>query len=147
MKSFFIDKFEYNHFSNKKIIELIQNNPEVYSEKAKTLIAHTLNAQNIWDNRVMGLKPVQGVWDVFEISMLQKLNTVNHEESIQIISEFDLKSEINYKNFSGDSFSNSLENILFHIINHGTYHRGQLISELKLNGATPIATDFIFYKP
>jgi len=147
MKSFFIDKFEYNQFSNKKIIELIQNTPGVYSEKAKTLIAHILNAQNIWNNRVMGLKSVQGVWDVFEVSILQKLNTKNHNESIQIISEFDLKSEINYINFSGNSFSNSLENILFHIINHGTYHRGQLMSELKLNGATPIATDFIYYKP
>jgi len=147
MKSFFNDKFNYNHLSNQKIIQLIENTPESYSEKAQILIGHTLNAHHIWNKRLIGEKPMYGVWELFEISVLQKINAENLKESLQIIQDFNLKQDINYTNSSGNSFNNRVENILFHIINHSTYHRGQLISELKLKGIAPISTDFIFYKP
>ena len=33
-----------------------------------------------------------------------------------------------------------------HVINHGTYHRGQVTMMLRLLGATPVGTDLIqFY--
>ena len=146
MKEFFKDKFEYNHLCNSKIIDLIRTRPEGYSEKAKILISHTLNAQNIWNHRLLGLPPTQNVWDVFDLSRLTHLNAQNHHQSLEILEKLDLKTTINYRNSKGLTFSNSAEHILYHIINHSTYHRGQLMSELKTQGFTPISTDFIFFK-
>jgi len=146
MKNFFINKFEYNHYSNQQLILGIENTPSAYSKKAQTLIGHTFNAQNIWNHRLLGKEPTLEVWEVFEIVQLQGLNNENHQLSLHILEVMDLTSTVNYKSSKGDSFSNSVENILFHIINHSTYHRGQLMTELKLNGMTTISTDFIFYK-
>ncbi|TDI81546.1 MAG: damage-inducible protein DinB [Bacteroidetes bacterium] len=108
-------------------------------------MGHTLNAQNIWNHRIAGKKPTQSTWETFDIDELSGLNDKNHAMSNVIVGQFDLRTLIDYKNSSGESFSNSVENILYHIINHSTYHRGQLMTELKQNGATPLSTDYIFY--
>lgn len=57
-----------------------------------------------------------------------------------------LKKKISYKNSRGERFENSVRDILFHVINHSTYHRGQIATDCKLHGMTPLATDYIFYK-
>ena len=36
--------------------------------------------------------------------------------------------------------------MLFHFVNHSTYHRGQIASNLKEHGIEPLVTDYIFYK-
>ena len=146
MKSFFLDKFEYNYAANQKIIALIQAYPNAYSEKAGVLIGHTINAHSIWNHRIQGALSPLGVWDVFKIQELAKLDTQNHLHSQSHIDMYDLDSEVNYSNSEGKAFSSEIATILFHIINHSTYHRGQLITELKLRGVPPISLDYIFFK-
>jgi uncharacterized damage-inducible protein DinB len=51
-----------------------------------------------------------------------------------------------YKNLRGDGYENKLEDILAHLINHGTHHRAQIGQELKLAGVENLpVTDYIFY--
>jgi uncharacterized damage-inducible protein DinB len=40
-------------------------------------------------------------------------------------------SKISYNNIKGDPYDNIAEDILFHLVNHGTYHRGQIITMLR----------------
>lgn len=146
MIPFFINKFEYNHHCNSRVIDQIEKSPSSYVERVQRLICHTLNAQNIWNHRILGEPPTQLVWDTFGIERLHFLNDENHEMSLEILENNRLDAIINYEDSKGDSYSNSVENILFHIINHSTYHRGQLITTLKQNRVVPISTDFILYK-
>jgi len=146
MIPFFTDKFEYNHHCNSQIIDKIKQWPTSYVERVQRLIGHTLNAQNIWNHRILGQPPTQMVWDTFGIERLQVLNDENHELSLEILNTTPLSNVIEYVDSRGDTFSQSIENILFHIINHSTYHRGQLITTLKQNRVVPIATDYILYK-
>ncbi|QLH28398.1 MAG: hypothetical protein HWD63_02710 [Candidatus Parvibacillus calidus] len=39
-----------------------------------------------------------------------------------------------------------MKDIIFHIINHSTYHRGQIAMEFRQSGLEPLNTDYIFYK-
>ncbi|MFT4668788.1 MAG: putative damage-inducible protein DinB [Ulvibacter sp.] len=146
MKSFFLDKFEYNYAANQKIIALIQAYPNAYSEKVSILIGHTINAHSLWNYRIQCDVSPFGVWDVFKISELAELDTENYFHSQSHIDMYNLDSEVNYSNSEGKVFSSEIATILFHIINHSTYHRGQLITELKLQGAPPISLDYIFFK-
>jgi uncharacterized damage-inducible protein DinB len=50
-----------------------------------------------------------------------------------------------YKNLKGQPFERPVWQVILHIVNHGTYHRGQAASLLKQAGAQPPPTDLIYY--
>jgi len=35
--------------------------------------------------------------------------------------------------------------LLLHVVNHGTYHRGQVITMIKQAGGDVVSTDLLFY--
>ena len=45
----------------------------------------------------------------------------------------------------GASFTNTVEEILHHVVMHGMYHRGQVALGVRHAGGTPLATDFIAF--
>ena len=52
---------------------------------------------------------------------------------------------IDYRSFDGRPFSSSVEEIARHVVNHGSYHRGQVALMLCLSGHAPINTDLIAF--
>ncbi|MAP55229.1 DinB family protein [Altibacter sp.] len=146
MKDFFKTLFEYNHSCNHKMITLLAETPEAYSERAQTLLSHTFNAQHIWNSRILATQPHYGVWHLFERDELGEINDAHYAESLSILANQHLDLTVSYVNTRGEFFENSIQDILYHVINHSTYHRGQIMSELKLQGVSPIATDYIFYR-
>ncbi len=46
---------------------------------------------------------------------------------------------------AGEPKSYVLGDALLHCANHASYHRGQVVSLLRQLGATPPATDYIFF--
>lgn len=63
------------------------------------------------------------------------------------LSEEDLNRVVSYRNTKGKEFSNPMKEMLRHLVNHGTYHRGQITTMLRQLGAAPVATDLIaFYR-
>ncbi len=52
---------------------------------------------------------------------------------------------IPFKFFSGEVFSLEVRKIVHHVVNHGTYHRGQIAAMLRQCGHTPPSTDLLFY--
>ncbi|MBK1896862.1 DinB family protein [Chryseobacterium paridis] len=140
-----IDLFEYTHHYNREIIKLIADQILKVDEKTISLINHTINAQQIWNSRILGEQPFE-VWQINTFDDLQEINHHNFMISTQIVQNFNLDNRIGYQNSKGTKFENSIFEMLFHIINHSTYHRGQINSLLKQNGIEPLLTDYIFYK-
>jgi len=145
MKEKLIDLFEYTFHFNSETIRVIGENIEKVDEKTISLINHILNAQQIWNSRILGEKTFE-VWQINPFEMLEEINQYNFEKSIEIINNFDPDQKINYQNSRGANFENTVFEMLFQAINHSTYHRGQINSLLKQNGINPILTDYIFYK-
>lgn len=145
MKEKLIDLFEYTYHFNQEMIKVISENLEKVDEKTISLINHTLNAQQIWNSRVLGEASFE-VWQMNPFENLQEINHQNFKKSIQIVESSDVDQRIEYQNSKGTKFENSIFEMLFQAINHSTYHRGQINSLLKQNGIAPILTDYIFYK-
>lgn len=57
----------------------------------------------------------------------------------------DLERRIEYVNLAGNRFAYPLGSMLQHLVNHGTYHRGQVATLVRQLGAQPRATDFLRY--
>jgi uncharacterized damage-inducible protein DinB len=62
-------------------------------------------------------------------------------------TEDDLHRKIAYSNRKGDKFEQPAFDILLHLLNHSSYHRGQLVTIMRALDVTQIPqTDFIVYK-
>jgi len=111
------------------------------------LFSHILNAHRVWNCRIdaRGVQPF-GVWDQHSIGDMAAIDQLNFEHSTGILSTHDLDTVLEYANTKGQVFHNSTRDILFHAINHSTYHRGQIAADLKSNGMEPLPTDYIMYK-
>ncbi|WP_312824933.1 DinB family protein [Epilithonimonas sp.] len=145
MKEQFIDLLEYNSHFNQLLIKIYLENKDSFNEKMTLLLNHILNAQQIWNSRII-IEESFGVWQINPDEKLSEINQSNFENSIKILNERNLDEIIAYRNSKGDDFQNSILEILFHFINHSTYHRGQIAMLMKQVGLEPINTDYIFYK-
>lgn len=146
MKDFFKEILVYNFEMNNKLITLFENHSGEISEKAQLLLSHLVNAQHIWNNRILKQDSAHKVWEILSLEILKKINSENLETSELILQDFQLETIIDYKNTSGESFKRMLKDIIFHYCNHSNYHRAQIATELKTSNITPPVTDFIYYK-
>lgn len=56
-----------------------------------------------------------------------------------------LRSIVQYVNLQGQSWHYPLWRQMYHLVNHSTYHRGQIIMMLRQLRARPVATDFLVF--
>lgn len=61
------------------------------------------------------------------------------------LSDEDLDRTIAYKTASGKACADSLGDLIRQMVNHSTYHRGQLASRMRQLGHTPPATDLLLF--
>jgi uncharacterized damage-inducible protein DinB len=65
---------------------------------------------------------------------------------VEGLSEADLDRVVSYRNTRGESFAQPLWMLLRHVVNHASYHRGQVVSQLREVGGSPTSTDFVLYQ-
>ena len=61
------------------------------------------------------------------------------------LGDTDLGRTVHYVNFRGGSHHNELWQLLRHMVNHSTYHRGQITTMLRQSGHDAVATDLVLY--
>lgn len=69
-------------------------------------------------------------------------------ELIQVVSAFseaDVDRGITYTNLAGQTFTSPIWQIVLHVVNHGTHHRGQVTAMIRQLGGTPTNLDLIRY--
>lgn len=57
----------------------------------------------------------------------------------------DLDRVVEYRNRKGNRFAYPLRSMLHHLVNHGTYHRGQVTTLIRQLGGQPRPTDYLRY--
>lgn len=146
MKSFFKDIFNYNHHFNQKIANQLIENESKVSQRVISLFSHVINAQQIWNARIEEEKNTLGVNQIHSFTECKKIDTENYQRTLSILEKYELDKVIHYTTTKGDKFENTIQEILFHISNHSSHHKGQIIADLKQCGIEPLITDYIFYK-
>jgi uncharacterized damage-inducible protein DinB len=148
MKDYFIKLFNYDRFANLQMLDCILAANQ--SLKAVQLMAHLLAAQQIWLKRCKHLPAPGGAlwpdWPATEFKAMIESNYAAWISFLEQADDADFGKLIVYQNSKGESFENSLTDILAHLINHGTHHRAQIGQQLKLSGLEKLpASDYIFY--
>jgi len=115
-------------------------------------LAHIYGAEWIWLERFQGRSP-SALPDVGQFKDLASLRErwLQHEERllgfVGLLTQSDLDREMEYKTLKFGVYRNPLWQSMQHLVNHGTYHRGQVTTMLRQLGAQPILTDLMhFYR-
>ncbi len=110
--------------------------------------AHLIAAEWVWLQRWHGESPPgppdwAGVAPFDEL--VRELHAVERGRAAYLggLTEADLTTPIAYRTFAGVEGSNTIGELVRHVVNHGTYHRGQLSMRVRQLGFTPPSTDYI----
>lgn len=139
------EMINYTRVADERMLSIFEHN-KIVPAKAITLFSHMLNAQHIWANRILEKLPIYAVWEEHSLASLRSIADDNKRLLTFILETIDLQKEIAYGNSGGRTYVNVVQDILFHVVNHSTYHRGQIASLLKAEAIAPPVTDFIILK-
>ncbi|HQQ82659.1 MAG: DinB family protein [Cyclobacteriaceae bacterium] len=146
IRNFLKELYEFSHHHNQTIADILSAHREANTDKAVRLFSHMVNAHHIWVSRINSHKALYGVWEILPVAKLRDISRDNFDQTLHILDSVDLSMVVAYTNTQGNSYKNTVKDILFHVVNHTTYHRGQIALELRQVGITPPVTDFIAYK-
>ncbi|MEN9400061.1 MAG: hypothetical protein RL632_1162 [Bacteroidota bacterium] len=130
MKEFLLRKFEIEYHAIQALIRCIETQEDEVPQFCINGICHMINSHHIWNSRLNAIPPESNEWDVFPIHYLEKLNQQNHRETCDFLEKQDLNNAID----SPSNLPKSAADILFHLLQHAAYHRGQIIYALKMSG-------------
>lgn len=142
-----LDKLSlYNDWANHLLIEHFILHEEEIPATSLRLLSHIFNTQSIWLSRINGEQAGLSTWEVHSLNTGKEM----HEQSSAGLKSYhnaenDGTRIIVYSNTNGLKFETSLNDILIHVYNHGTYHRAQIAQDMRINGLEPINTDYITF--
>ena len=147
MKNHLLKLYRYNAWANRRVIGCIEQQA-VSNPKILSIFGHLVSAQFIWLNRFKGLpKSTFLLWGDYSVVELKQMVEDAASAWIAFIEETEsFERVLKYNNYVGDYYENKLEEIMVHLVNHGSYHRGQVALLLRQNGYEPINTDLITYE-
>jgi uncharacterized damage-inducible protein DinB len=113
-------------------------------------LVHLFSGEWVWLERWLGRTP-EAFPKAEEFpdfaSVERRWAEIEHELSAYIASlkPEDLTRELRYKTVAGTPMEGQPWQTLQHLVNHGSYHRGQVATLLRQLGAKPNSTDLIGY--
>ena len=108
----------------------------------RNTLVHTFSAECVWLARWKGESPtgMLGPESFPDVSALRRAWT-DHETKLrgffEPLDEQGIQHVLRYKTFAGLESSAPLWQMLQHVVNHGSYHRGQVTTLLRQLGAAP----------
>jgi uncharacterized damage-inducible protein DinB len=106
------------------------------------LLVHAMGSQWVWLSRFKGIP-----WQMPDATsyptraaLAQRWPEVHEtlREFVGNLSLAALESPITFQTMRGDLLTYKLGQLLLHVTDHGTYHRGQQNTLIKMSGGTPV---------
>lgn len=149
----------YNIWANNKLFDCINNLSDDQIQREITssfpslykTVLHVLDAENIWWQRIKLAEHIEIPSENFTGSfgeLIKKLNmqSAQWEAWVSNATENQLNHVFAYQNTKKEQFKQPVYEMLLHLFNHGTYHRGQLVTMLRQLGVEKIPpTDYIIF--
>jgi uncharacterized damage-inducible protein DinB len=152
---------DYHYWARDRIITAITRlSPEQYTQEVvssfpsvRDTVVHTYAAEWVWYQRWQGESPTALIpGDRFpDVESLRRAwIDLEHQIRAHLASrgQADLSAVIEYRLLNGTPGATPFWQMLQHVVNHGSYHRGQVTTLLRQLGATaPESMDLItFYR-
>lgn len=151
-----IQLYDYNIWANQRIFTHLQSLPsdlflkevDLGFKSIAEIFGHIASVDQVWFARIREMEGPSTIEakqfnDIEEaIEFITKLQTQIRE---YLLSVSDCGKAVTYKNTMGQEFQNSISELIQQIVNHGTYHRGNITTILRYLGYKGIQTDYIAF--
>ncbi|NOT51512.1 MAG: hypothetical protein HOP10_09570 [Chitinophagaceae bacterium] len=159
MKELIVQLAAHNMWASQKIIDLVLSLPEEkqmaevpssFSSLYKTIL-HMWDAESAWWQRMKLHEKIIVPSGNFNGTMKDVTNGLMQQSSqwhdwVNNATENALDHVFQYQNSKKEQFKQPVYQMILHVFNHGTYHRGQLVNMLRQLGVEKIPqTDFIIW--
>jgi uncharacterized damage-inducible protein DinB len=146
MKKYFLKLYQYNEWATSCVLKCLADQ-KVDNEKVLSLMGHILAAQFLWLHRIKALPaPDVKLWGNYSLPDLKTMNEKIARQWLEFVeSNEQFDRVLSYTNYTGQPFTNNVEMIMIHLVNHSSYHRAQVAMLLRQLGYEPVNTDFITY--
>jgi uncharacterized damage-inducible protein DinB len=139
-------RFAYNAWANRDMTASLLK-IAVLPLRAQRIAAHLAGAEELWFARLHEEDTTRiAVWPDIEIAETATwLKALDGRWMTYLggLTEPDLSRPIPYTNSKGEHFTNTIGDILEHVLLHASYHRGQIATAIREVGGEPAYTDYI----
>lgn len=159
MKAFLEALANYNLWANTTLTDTVlamkehlhqQHVPSSFPNLYATIL-HMWDAESIWWQRMHHHESILIPSKNFNPSVKEAVNGLISQSHLwagflKEARTSELEAELQYRNMKNEPFVQPLADVLIHVFNHGTYHRGQLVTLMRALGAEKIPqTDYIVW--
>ncbi len=150
--------YEYDRWANARMLDAVSRlTAEQFTadfsssfRSVRDTLTHLLWAEWIWLRRWKGTSPTTmfNPADFPDLAALRaKWAEVETELTgfVEQLTDESLASRIAYTNTKGERREYPLGQLMQHVVNHSSYHRGQITAFLRQLGAEAVATDFLVF--
>ena len=149
---------DYHYWArDRMLVALVALTPEQFTQPIESSFksirdtaVHIMGAEAVWYSRwrgnPQGMLPTDGFRDVASLRAAWRELESGVRAFFQELGADEIETQMAYKSLKGETHSSSFKQMLQHVVNHATYHRGQVTTMLRQIGAKPPeSTDLINY--
>ena len=148
--------YEYNRWANRRTLDAVSRlSAEEFTRdlgnsfpSIRDTLVHIMWAEWRWVRRWKGESPKETL-DPMEFptlaSLMERWADVESEQAdfVSDLTDAALDERIAYFDTAGERWEYPLRQMVRHVVNHSTYHRGQVTTMLRQLGAEPVQTDLL----
>lgn len=152
------EQFAYDDWANRRLSEALERLTEKQLGSAvassfpslRDTFAHIVLAEWIWLRRWLGESPTGAPSWVASSTLEQLQGTLSEVQSdrsglLARLDDTGLGGLVRYRNTKGEEYAQPLGDLMRHVVNHSSYHRGQAATQLRQLGEVPPGTDLILF--
>lgn len=150
--------YAYNRWANERMFAAIAplSEPQLTRDLGSSFssiretVFHIVAAEWIWLKRWQGTSPTARP-DAEQYPTMEKLKSfweaVDRERDSLLggLDDARLRASLAFQDLAGTPYSMPLVELMQHLANHSTYHRGQVTTMLRQVGAKPVALDMLYF--
>lgn len=155
--TWFRSLLDYHYWANKRLLGALQNLTEEQYRRdlggsfpsIQATVAHLINAEAVWMSRLTDEARQKVTPEDLPTVAAAAERWAKMEQEYLLLLEgagddgFD--RQIRAITSTGREYVHTVGEVLQHLVNHGTYHRGQVTNMIRQIGLVPVALDMIMY--
>jgi len=149
---------EYNVWANHRVLRgAALLTPEQFRKDLKSshggvrgTLTHMMSAESIWLDRWKGLTGSR-MLDEGEfkdiVALRDRWSALEEHRSawFRSLRKEAVGQALRYSSFEGKTFEQPLWQLVQHAVNHSTYHRGQVVTLLRILGSRGVTSDLVVF--